>query len=669
MSLNTFNAKKTLAVGNREYDYYSLPEAEGLADISRLPVTLKILLENLLRFEDDVTRSRPPTSRRSAAWVGQPARGGGDRLSVPHACSCRTSRACPRWPTSPPCALRSCRRASTRRIINPLSPVDLVIDHSVMVDQFGTEAGVCRGERRARDGAQRASATASCAGVRHAFDNFSGRAARHRHLPPGEPRVPGARPCGRGSRTADTLAYPDTLVGTDSHTTMINGLGVLGWGVGGIEAEAAMLGQPISHAHSRRRRLQAQPAVGEGITATDLVLRVVEMLRAERRGRQVRRVLWRRPGSPARWRIGRRSPTWHRNTAPPAGFFPIDQETINYLRLSDRPARRSPWSKRMRRRRACGATPSRDHGYTDTLELDLGTVVPSLAGPKRPQDRVAMSDMAAAFDAALELQGTQDAGTRVAVPGTDYDLGHGDVVIAAITSCTNTSNPAVMLGAGLVAQKALARGLQRQAVGQDVARARLEGRHRIPRENRPAGCTGRTWLSTWSATAAPPVSATRARCPSTSRGHQARRSRGCVGAVGQPQLRRPRAPGGAHQLAGVAAAGGRLRPGGHDAHQPRARSDRSRRRRQRRVAARHLAVEPGGPATWSVRSRRTCSIATTRRLHRSASVAAIDVGRSGTYAWEDSTYIKQPPFFSVGGDQDQSVEVQGRAFWRCSATR
>jgi aconitate hydratase len=345
-------------------------------------------------------------------------------------------------------------------IINPLSPVDLVIDHSVMVDAFGTDRAF--EENVALEMSRNQERYRFLRWGQKAFDNF-------RVVPPGTGICHQvnleylARTVWTREEGPEVLAFPDTLVGTDSHTTMINGLGVLGWGVGGIEAEAAMLGQPISMLIPDVVGFRLSGALNEGITATDLVLTVVEMLR--RKGVVGKFVEFYGDGLDHlpladRATIANMAPEY----GATCGFFPIDNETIRYLTLSNRPQETIALVEAYARAQGMWREPGAAHPvYSDTLHLDLGDVVPSLAGPKRPQDRVDMRSMRRAFDEALELQGRAGAAdVRMPVPGKDYDLGHGDVVLAAITSCTNTSNPAVMLGAGLVARKALGRGLDVQ---------------------------------------------------------------------------------------------------------------------------------------------------------------------------------------------------------------
>ncbi len=456
MNLDSFDCRRTLAVEGLNYHYFSLPAAAagGAGSLERLPMTLKILLENLLRHEDGKTVSAENIRALTA---------GADGVAAAKEIAYRPARVLMQDFTGVPAvadlaAMRSAVVAAglDPAIINPLSPVDLVIDHSVMVDRFGdasafndnVEIEMTRNEERYR----------FLRWGQTAFDNF-------RVVPPGTGICHQvnleylAQVVWTDKTNGQALAYPDTLVGTDSHTTMINGLGVLGWGVGGIEAEAAMLGQPVSMLIPEVVGFKLGGRLADGVTATDLVLRVVEMLRqhgvvgkfVEFHGEGL-------DGLPLadRATIANMAPEY----GATCGFFPIDQETISYLELSGRPAETVRLVEAYAKAQGLWRE-GNQAAYADTLSLDLATVVPSLAGPKRPQDRVAMTDMAAAFDAALELQGPKVKNQPpVAIDGSDQQFGHGAVVIAAITSCTNTSNPAVMLGAGLVARKALALGLQ-----------------------------------------------------------------------------------------------------------------------------------------------------------------------------------------------------------------
>jgi aconitate hydratase len=345
--------------------------------------------------------------------------------------------------------------------VNPLVPVDLVIDHSVMVDYFGGEDSFKRNvEREYERNGERYKFLKWGAS---AFDNF-------RVVPPGtgichQVNLENlAQTVWTRDEDGVTYAYPDTLVGTDSHTTMINGLAVLGWGVGGIEAEAAMLGQPVSMLIPEVIGFKLTGKLAEGATATDLVLTVVEMLR--KKGVVGKFVEFFGEGLDT---LSLEDSATIANMAPEygatCGFFPVDNETLDYLRATGREEGRVQLVEHYAKAQGMfRPTRTEDPVYTDTLSLDLGTVVPSLAGPKRPQDRVPLDGAADAFAVELdrEFSKTEDAGRRVKVDGEEYSIGHGDVVIAAITSCTNTSNPSVMLGAGLVARNALKKGLKVQ---------------------------------------------------------------------------------------------------------------------------------------------------------------------------------------------------------------
>ncbi|MEX0810388.1 MAG: aconitate hydratase AcnA [Dongiaceae bacterium] len=455
---DSFRACRRFTVGKRSYRYMSLKEAEknGLAGISRLPYSLKLLLENLLRHEDGRSVTRDDI-KAVAGWLLQ--RRSDREIAY------RPARVLMQDFTGVPAVvdLAAMRDAMARmgrdpKKINPLSPVDLVIDHSVMVDAFGNKSAFKANVEHeyARNGERysflRWGATA--------FDNFS-------VVPPGtgichQVNLEYLAKVVWSRRDEDGWwAYPDTLVGTDSHTTMINGLAVLGWGVGGIEAEAAMLGQPISMVIPEVIGFRLEGALAEGATATDLVLTVTEMLR--RKGVVGKFVEFYGPGVAALTLADRATIA---NMAPEygatCGIFPIDAETIRYLKATGRSADTSALVEAYAKRQGLWNGPkSVEPIFTDTLELDIATVESSIAGPRRPQDRIALSAAAPAFAQALTDTFKRPADAkRIAVGGTNYDLGDGDIVIAAITSCTNTSNPSVMLGAGLVAEKAVARGLK-----------------------------------------------------------------------------------------------------------------------------------------------------------------------------------------------------------------
>ena len=454
---DTLNAKKTLSAGGRTYAYYSLAEAEKeIGDVSRLPFSLKVLLENLLRFEDG--RSVTVDDIKAFAdWL----KAGKSTREIAY----RPARVLMQDFTGVPAvvdlaAMRDAMKAlgEDPEKINPLAPVDLVIDHSVMVDYFGGPDSFQKNvDREYQRNGERYKFLKWGQG---AFDNF-------RVVPPGTGICHQvnleylAQTVWTAERDGETYAYPDTLVGTDSHTTMVNGLSVLGWGVGGIEAEAAMLGQPVSMLIPEVIGFKMTGKLPEGATATDLVLTVTQMLR--QKGVVGKFVEFYGPGLD---HLSLEDQATIANMAPEygatCGFFPIDEETIRYLkatgRADDRIALVEAYAKEQGMWREAG-TP--DPVFTDTLALDLAAVVPSLAGPKRPQDRVELSKAPQEFAVALDKEYGKggEADKRVAVNGESFDIGHGDVTIAAITSCTNTSNPSVLIAAGLVAKNARERGL------------------------------------------------------------------------------------------------------------------------------------------------------------------------------------------------------------------
>lgn len=481
---NTPNTLQTLEVGSKQYRYYSLPKAaDALGNIDRLPKSLKILLENQLRFADDESVEQEDMQAlvdwqkegKSSREIGyRPARVlMQDFTGVPGVVDLASMRA----------AVEKLGEDPAR--INPLSPVDLVIDHSVMVDKFGNatafednvEIEMQRNRERyefLRWGQQ-------------AFNNFS-------VVPPGTGicHQVNLEYLGRSVWTKEedgtTFAYPDTLVGTDSHTTMINGLGVLGWGVGGIEAEAAMLGQPVSMLIPEVIGFKLTGKLREGITATDLVLTVTEMLR--KKGVVGKFVEFYGDGLKDlpladRATIANMAPEY----GATCGFFPVDDETLNYMRLTGREDDQVALVEAYSKTQGLWREPGDEPVFTDALHLDMTEVEASLAGPKRPQDRVALKDMAAAFDKIMQedakaqpnaekgkfdseggqtavgiersLEGDfkHAASQKVTIDDQDFSLDPGAVVIAAITSCTNTSNPSVMMAAGLLARKAREKGL------------------------------------------------------------------------------------------------------------------------------------------------------------------------------------------------------------------
>jgi aconitate hydratase len=456
--VNSFNAKTTLPVGDKTYTIYSLPEAEkSLGDVSRLPFSLKVLLENLLRYEDGRSVTAEDV-RAIATWL--------QTQTSNREIAYRPARVLMQDFTGVPAVvdLAAMRDAMVNlggdpNKINPLSPVDLVIDHSVMVDSFGSDHAF--GDNVQKEFERNHERYAFLRWGQNAFDNF-------RVVPPGTGICHQvnleylAQVVWTKDIDGETQAYPDTLVGTDSHTTMINGLAVLGWGVGGIEAEAAMLGQPISMLIPEVVGFKLTGQLPEGATATDLVLTVVQMLRAK--GVVGKFVEFYGDGLDHLTLADRATLA---NMAPEygatCGFFPIDAETVKYLEFSGRDPERIALVEAYAKAQGMwrdASTP--DPVFTDSLSLDLATVEPSLAGPKRPQDRVRLSDLASQFKTSdfPGFSGKDYAEKRsVPVAGVDYSLTDGDVVIAAITSCTNTSNPSVMIGAGLVARKAREKGL------------------------------------------------------------------------------------------------------------------------------------------------------------------------------------------------------------------
>jgi aconitate hydratase len=455
---DSLKTRRTLAVEAKEYEYFSLPDAaKTLGDFTRLPVTLKILLENVLRFENGQSY-RVEFAQAIADWL-KDAR---SDKEIPF----KPARILMQDFTGVPAVVDlAAMRDGIKRLggdpekVNPLIPVDLVIDHSVMVDVYGTADALKRNVdiefERNRE--------------RYIFLRWGQAAFKNFRVVP-----PGTGIChqvnleylAQAVWTAElggkTFVYPDTLFGTDSHTTMVNGLGVLGWGVGGIEAEAAMLGQPIAMLIPDVIGFKLSGRLPEGTTATDLVLTVTQMLR--RKGVVGKFVEFFGPALQHlpvadRATIGNMAPEY----GATCGFFPVDSMTLDYMRLTGRdPHRIALVEAYLKAQGMWHDADTPEARFTDLLELDLATVQPSLAGPKRPQDRVALKDAAPAFKADLANSlgvPASEIGAKAAVSGTDYEIGHGDVVIAAITSCTNTSNPTVMIGAGLVARKARQRGL------------------------------------------------------------------------------------------------------------------------------------------------------------------------------------------------------------------
>jgi len=464
---DTLGTRATFEVGGKSYAYYSLGKAaEKLGNVDKLPFSMKVLLENLLRFEDGTTVT---VDDIQALVDWQKERSSTREIQY------RPARVLMQDFTGVPAvvdlaAMRDAMKSlgGNPEKINPLVPVHLVIDHSVMVDEFGTpkafEANVALEYQRNIERYQ------FLKWGQRAFNNFE-------VVPPGtgichqvnlEYIARGVWSTNDTSGSGDEIAYPDTLVGTDSHTTMVNGLGVLGWGVGGIEAEAAMLGQPVSMIIPEVVGFHLTGALKEGITATDLVLTVTQMLRAK--GVVGRFVEFFGPGVSAlsvadRATIANMAPEY----GATCGFFPIDHKTLEYMRLTGRPEETIALAEAYAKAQGMWleAEGAEDPVFTETLRLDMSTVEPSLAGPKRPQDKVLLASVDEEFRASFTKEyGHPEAElpdrfevTEPNADGTKHDIGHGDVVIAAITSCTNTSNPSVLVAAGLVARKARALGL------------------------------------------------------------------------------------------------------------------------------------------------------------------------------------------------------------------
>ena len=652
-SQDSFGAKSTLDVDGKSYEIFRLDAVtgEGL-DVETLPFSLKVLLENLLRTEDgaDITAD---DIKALAGW---------DETADPDKeIQFTPARVIMQDFTGVPCVvdLATMREAMADlggdpSKINPLAPAEMVIDHSVIADVFGTpeafERNVEIEYERNRERYQ------FLRWGQGAFDDF-------KVVPPGTGIVHQvniehlARMVFTREVDGELQAYPDTCVGTDSHTTMVNGIGVVGWGVGGIEAEAAMLGQPVSMLIPRVVGFKLNGELPEGATATDLVLTITEMLR--KHGVVGKFVEFYGPGVSAlplanRATIGNMSPEFGSTIA----VFPIDEETVKYLELTGRSEEQLALVEAYAKEQGLWHDPDAEPRYSEKLELDLSTVVPSLAGPKRPQDRVSLSDAKEAFRGALtdyvdeagEEKGYDETvaesfpasdapshegngsappkefhssaptdGGRPSNPamveladGTKFELDHGAVAIAAITSCTNTSNPSVMIGAALLAKKAVEKGLQRKpwvkttlAPGSKVVTDYYEKRrpHAVPRQARLQ--PRRLRLHDLHRQLRPAH-------PRGQPGRQRQRPRGRLGAVGQPQLRGPDQPRREDELPRVPAAGRRLRAGRLDGRRPVQRPAGPGRGRQRRLPEGHLADRQGGRGRH--RDRRSpprCSATTT----------------------------------------------------------
>ena len=454
---DTLGTRSTLTVNGKDYAYYSFAKAEKtIGDVSKLPFSLKVLLENMLRFEDGGFTVSTDDAQAIADWQKNPATG----KEIQY----RPARVLLQDFTGVPCVvdLAAMRDAISKlggdtAKINPQVPVNLVIDHSVMVDEFGHPKAFEKNVEL--EYARNAERYDFLKWGSKSFENFSA-------VPPGTGicHQVNLEYIGKGvwstnDPDGNAVAYPDTCVGTDSHTTMINGLGVLGWGVGGIEAEAAMLGQPISMLIPEVVGFKLTGAMAEGVTATDLVLTCVQMLRevgvvgrfVEFYGEGVANL-----SLADRATIANMAPEY----GATCGFFGIDDKTLEYMRLTGRDEETIALVEAYSKEQGMWFTPENEPVFTKTLELDVSKVVPSLAGPKRPQDRVALPEVDELFNTDLEKIYKKSAPQRTGVEGKDHDIGDGDVVIAAITSCTNTSNPDVLIAAGLVAKKAHEKGLK-----------------------------------------------------------------------------------------------------------------------------------------------------------------------------------------------------------------
>ncbi|HEY7901666.1 MAG TPA: aconitate hydratase AcnA, partial [Caulobacteraceae bacterium] len=462
-SLDSFNSRRQLKVGDATYDYFSLEAAAeaGLAGVARLPKSMKVLLENLLRNENGGA-----VSKADIVAIGEWLENRGARQ---HEIAFSPARVLMQDFTGVPAVvdLAAMRDALAKlggnpEKINPLNPVDLVIDHSVMVDYFGTAKSFAENVTREYERNME----------RYRFLRWGGQAFNNFRVVP-----PGTGICHQvnleylaqtvwstaAAEGAPALAFPDTLVGTDSHTTMVNGLSVLGWGVGGIEAEAAMLGQPIPMLIPEVIGFQITGRLPEGATATDLVLTVTQMLR--KKGVVGKFVEYFGEGLSG---LTVEDQATIANMAPEygatCGYFPVTDSTLAYLTATGRTPERVALVEAYAKAQGLWSAPGDEPPvFTDTLELDLASVTASMAGPKRPQDRVLLTEAAGAFRTALETEfgkHLEPPSPRVPVEGAGHDVGEGDVVIAAITSCTNTSNPSVLIAAGLLAKKAIEKGLK-----------------------------------------------------------------------------------------------------------------------------------------------------------------------------------------------------------------
>ena len=568
------------------------PPSPTTHDVSRLPYSIKVILENLLRHEDSPHVSADDIVA-VAAWGANPEAHGQGAGDAAHEIALTPERVLMQDFTGVPgvvdlAAMRDAlaRLGGNASQVNPLVPVELVIDHSVIVERSGDASAYDRNVSIEYE--RNIERYKLLRWAQGAFDGF-------RAVPPGTgichqvnleylSRVVFATPDGR--------AFCDTLVGTDSHTTMVNGLGVLGWGVGGIEAEAAMLGQPLSMLLPPVVGLRISGELRPGTTATDVVLTVTELLRQH--GVVGAFVECYGPGVAAlpletRATIGNMSPEYGATCT----MFPIDQVTIDYMRFTGRDEEHLALVEAYAKEQGLWHTADGvEPVYSEYATLDLADVEPSLAGPSRPQDRVALAGAGDAFRVALDRSPRASADAPPAAP--HHPLADGDVVVAAITSCTNTSNPQVMVGAGLLAKQGRRAGPAGQALGEDLAGPGLPGGHGLPRAGRArrapraAGLLPRRLRM---------HHLHRQLGPAARRGQRPRPQRRPLGglrALGQPQLRGPHPSRRPHELPGLAPARRGLRPGRHHGHRPDDRPPRGGRRRESGLPLRHLAERAGG---------------------------------------------------------------------------
>lgn len=670
--IDSFKCRKTLSVGGKEYVYYSLTEAEknGLAGISSLPFSMKVLLENLLRFEDDRSVKKSDIEN-VAKWLADRGKAGAE-------IAYRPARVLMQDFTGVPAvvdlaAMRDGIKAlgGDPEKINPLVPVDLVIDHSVIVDDFGNPLAF---QHNVDLEYQRN-------GERYRFLKWGQQAFKNfRVVPPGTGICHQvnleylAQAVWTKEEDGVTLAYPDTCVGTDSHTTMVNGLGVLGWGVGGIEAEAAMLGQPVSMLLPEVIGFRLTGKLKEGVTATDLVLTVTQMLR--KKGVVGKFVEFFGAGLDNmsladRATIGNMGPEY----GATCGFFPVDQETLKYMNMTGRDEHRLELVEAYCRAQGMWRdSSSADPVFTDVLELDMGDVVPSMAGPKRPEGRIPLENIGSGFATSLETEYKKTTGqtTRYPVEGENFDLGHGDVVIAAITSCTNTSNPSVLIAAGLLARNAVAKGLKTKpwvktslAPGSQVVAAYLEDAG-LQKDLDALGFNlvgfGCTTCIGNSGPLPAPISKTinekgliAAAVLSGNRNFEGRVSPDVqANYLASPPLVV------AHALAGTVTKDLTKEPLGEDKD------------------GNPVYLRDIWPSTQEIQDFIAKNV--TRKLFSEkyadvfkgdANWQAVQVPAGQTYAWDDnSTYVQNPPYFvGMGKTAGMIGDVKGAAFWVCSVTR